>query len=269
MCVHKRRDKIGRTMLMVTAGIMAAGFLVAQLKAQSFIISQNGKTVGNASLSIKQTGNGVDATSGAKIDMPGLKYSFDQTQTLDRGYHLTSADLKGSVNGTSATVDASTQGQQFLMKINASGKVTNTPLAFHRSAVFLPDFDPASLQVLLNLGATSNNRDLWALVPKQAGSVAALRVATKMDEQGTLDGRAIAVHHLTVTQDTTATEIFSGPSNELLQVEWSDEGFAMVRQGFKLTPPKRPNAAPPAAPPQQPAGQQQPQQPQQQPQPPN
>jgi hypothetical protein len=266
MCVHKRRDKIGRTMLMVTAGIMVAGFLVAQLNAQSFNISQNGKTVGNASLSIKQAGNGVDATSGAKIDMPGLKYSFNQTQMLDPGYHLTSAELKGEVNGTKATVDASAQGQQYVMKINANGQVTNTPLAFHRSAVFLPDFDPAALQVLLNLGAASNNRDMWALVPKQTGSVAALRVATKMDEQGTLDGRPVTVHHVTVTQDTSTTELFSGPSNELLQAEWTDEGFAMVRQGFKLTPPKRPNGAPPAAPPQQPAGQQQPQPQQQQPQ---
>jgi hypothetical protein len=43
--------------------------------------------------------------------------------------------------------------------------------------------------------------------------------------------------------------LFSSPKNELLQAEWTDEGFAMVRQGFKLTPSARPNAAPPAAPP--------------------
>lgn len=247
---------------LIFAGLALPGLAVfaAGASAQSFQVSQNGKSVGTASLSLKQGGSGWDATSGTKIDMPGLKYSFNQTQMLDGGFHLTSVQLKGSVNGTAVSVNAAPQGQQFALKINANGQVTNTPLAFHRSAVFLPDFDPAGLQVLLNLGAANNNRDLWALIPKQAGSVAALRVATKADEQGTLDGQAIAVHHLTVTQDTSTTEIFSGPSNELLQAEWTDEGFALVRQGFKLTPPKRPNAAPPAPPQQQPA--QQPAQPQ-------
>jgi hypothetical protein len=36
MCVHKKRDKIGRALLMITAGLMAAGLLAAQLQAQNF-----------------------------------------------------------------------------------------------------------------------------------------------------------------------------------------------------------------------------------------
>jgi len=49
-----------------------------------------------------------------------------------------------------------------------------------------------------------------------------------------------------VTGNNSKTELFSGPSNELLQAEWTDEGFAMVRNGFKLTPPAKPGAPPPA-----------------------
>jgi hypothetical protein len=269
MCVHNKINKMGRTMLMVTAGVMAAGLLAAQLHAQSFVISQNGKSVGSASLSVKPGTSGVSSTSGVKIDMPGLKYSFSENASLDAGYRLGNVQMTGSVNGTAAKVGLAPQGQQFVMKIDANGKVTNTPLAFHPLSIFYPDFDPGALQVLLNLGAAHNNRDLWALIPKQAGSVGALHVATKMDEQGTLDGHAVAVHHLTVTGDATTTELFSGPSNELLQAEWTDEGFALVRQGFKLTPPKRPTGAPPAAPPadqQQQPQQDQPQQAQPQPQ---
>jgi len=262
MCVHKRINQIGRAMLMITVGIMAAGLLAARLHAQSFQLSQNGKSVGSASLSLKQAGGGFDATSGAKIDMPDLKYTFNETQLLDPGYRLTKAQLSGSVNGTSATVNTVPQGQQFQMKINANGQVTTTPLAFHPTAIFFPDFDPAALQILLNVGAAHNNRDLWAIIPKQSGSVAALRVATDADMEGALNGKPIAVHHFTVTADASKTELFSGPANELLQAEWTDEGFAMVRQGFKLTPPKRPQSPPPAAP-QQPAGAQgQPAQPQ-------
>ena len=249
MCVHNKMNKIGRAMLMVTAGVIAVGLIAARAHGQSFAISQNGKSVGTASLSLKQVAGGFDSTSGTKIDMPGLKYSFSENATLDAGYRLSKVQLTGSVNGASATVTTVPQGQQFLMKINANNQVTNTPLAFHRETVFLADFDPGALQTLLNLGATINNRDMWALIPKQTGSITALRIATNADMQGTLNGKPLGVHHLTVTYGSDKTELFSGPSNELLQAEWTDEGFAMVRQGFKLTPPARPNAAPPAAPP--------------------
>ena len=219
---------------------------------QSFVLSQNGKTVGSATLSLKQTQGGFTSNSGAKVDMPGLKYSFSENESLDSGYHLQNVQLSGAVNGTSATVGGAPQGQQFLMKINASGKVTNSPLAMHSQAIFYPDFDPGALQVLLNLGAAHNNRDLWAIIPKQTGSVDALRVATKQDEQGTLDGRQVVVHHVTVTTATETTEIFSSASNQLLQAEWPAEGFALVREGFLIKPPAKPRSAPPAK---QPAGQ--------------
>jgi hypothetical protein len=255
MCVHKKRDKIGRTLLMIMVGLMAAGLFAARLQAQDFILSQNGKSVGKASLHMDKEGAGFAAKSEADIKMPGLDYKFSENESLDAGYHLTAAKLNGSVNGTSAKVETTKLGQQFQMKIDANGNVVNTPLAFHSRAVFFPDFDPGALQVLLNLGAAHNNLDIWALVPKQTGSVAALRIATDADMQGALNGRPFTVHHITATLGTSKTELFSSPANELLQAEWTDEGFAMVRQGFKLTPASRPGA-PPAAPqqaPQQPA----------------
>jgi hypothetical protein len=164
------------------------------------------------------------------------------------------------VNGAKATVDTSKLGAQFLVKIDANGHVTTTPLVMHPHAVFMPDFDPGALQVLLNLGAAYNNANMWALVPKQTGSITAMRIVTNADMQGTLNGKPLTVHHLTMSYDSNKAELFSSPTNELLQAEWTKEGFALVRQGFKLTPPAKPGAPPPA--PAQPA-QQQPGQPQQ------
>jgi hypothetical protein len=261
MCVDTKRNQIGRVLWMLSAGLMAAGLLAAELHAQDFTLSQNGKSVGKANLSLKQTSGGLEEKSEAKIDMPGLKYDISEHEMLNSHFHLAQADLKGSVNGTSATVSALPDGQQIVMKISANGKVINTPLESHPSSIFFPDFDPGALQILLNLGALHNNAGIWAMIPKQSGSVAALRIATNADMTGTLEGRPITVHHLTVTGTNSKTELFSGPSNELLQAEWSDEGFAMVRNGFKLTPPTRPGAPPPA--PAQPAAQ--PSQPQAQP----
>lgn len=253
MCVHKKRDKIGRTLLMVMAGLMAAGLFAARMEGQDFILSQNGKSVGKASLHMDRNGAVILAKSETNIKMPGLDYKFSEDASLDAGFHLSGAKLNGSVNGTSAKVETVKQGQQFLMKIDANGNVVNTPLVFHSRAVFFPDFDPAALQTVLDLGAAHNNLDLWALIPKQTGSAAAMRIATDADMQGILNGAPLAVHHFTVTFGTGKTELFSSPANELLQAEWTDEGFAMVRQGFKLTPSTRPGAPPPA--PQQPTAQ--------------
>ncbi len=55
--------------------------------------------------------------------------------------------------------------------------------------MFLPDFDPGALETLLALAVNHNNRDLWAILPKQAGSVVPISLATYADEQGTVDGK--------------------------------------------------------------------------------
>ena len=112
MCVDKKRNRIGRTLILLAAGAIVAGVMAASANAQSYTLSQNGKGIGSASLSLRP---GVAVTSGAKIDMPGLKYSFNETAQLDPGYHLVSVKLSGSVNGSTATVNAQPQGQQVVV----------------------------------------------------------------------------------------------------------------------------------------------------------
>jgi len=240
---------VGSAILALVAALAVAA------PAQSYLVSQNGKQVGTASLALNSAAQGYALTSGVKIKMKDLTYSFTQTAALDAGYHLNSAQLSGVVNGAAATVNTVRAGQQFLMKINADGHVTSQPLAFYPGAVLMPDFDPGALQLILNQGAAVNNRDIWALIPKQTGMEYALSIATKADEQGVLNGQSIPVHHLTITSDAGTIELFSTPSNQLLQAEWTDQAFALVRQGFKLKPPARAPGPPP-----QPAQTQQPQQ---------
>ncbi len=252
-----RFSNCGLARVLIAGLVVAAGAEFAS--AQSFEISQNGQKVGSAGLSLKPSAGGFGSTSWTKIKMPGLDYSFSENETMAGGFALKSAQLDGSVNGTKATVTASAQGQQLAMKINANGQVINTPLAFHPQAVFFPDFDAAALQTVLNLGALHNNRDLWAVIPKQSGSVEPLRIVTKQDEQGTLNGQQTPIHHVTISTGADTIEVFSDPSNELMQAEWSQEGFAMVRQGFVLTPPARPRTPPPAQQPANPDGGQTPQ----------
>ena len=225
-----------------------AGLLIASAGAQNFVLSQNGKSVGSATLSVQRNGQWIQTSSGAKVDMPGLKYSFNENAVFDSGYRISNVKLNGQVNGSAASVEGKVAGSQFVMTIHANGNTTNTPLTLHRNSVFFPDFDPAAIQALLNVGSAGGNRDLWALIPKQTGTTQSVQLVANADMQGTLDGTPVTVHHQTLTYGTDKAEVFSTQKNELLQAEWTDEGFAMVRQGFKLTPPAKPAGAPPTKP---------------------
>lgn len=216
----------------------------ASAQAGSFEIAQHGKPVGTASFNFKTTPQGFDSTSLVRIAMPGFDYALSKTEQLSKTNGLSHVQLSATINGAAVSVVGAPDAAQILLNISARGKSTTTRLAPHAAAVFLPDFDPGALETLLTLGVTRNNRDLWAILPKKAGSVEAVTLATYADEQGTLNGKPIAVHHLVATIAGAATELFSGPENQLLQAELPQQGFALVRKGFVLTPPAKPGAPP-------------------------
>ena len=232
----------------------------AESQSGSFSVNLHEKSVGNANFQIAPASGGLNSTSLVRVNMKGLNYAFSKNEQLSPASQLQHVQLSATINGEAVSVSAAPDSAQMLINISANGHSTTTRLAAHPAAVFLPDFDPGALQTLLNLAARQNNRDLWAIVPKQSGSVDAVTLATYADQQGTLNGRPVTVHHLVATIAGNVTELFSGPQNQLLQAELSQQGFALVRTGFVLSPPSNPGAppVPPTSSGQQaPAGQQQ------------
>ena len=221
----------------------------------SFEIAQNGQAVGSASFQFTSTKDGYDSTSLVKVAMQGLDYALSKDEKLTAGNELKHVMLSATVNGEAVNVVAAPDATQLLLNISANGKSSTTRLAAHSSAVFLPDFDAGALETLLALAVAKNNRDLWVILPKEAGSIEPVRLATYPDQDGTLDGKPIAVHHLEATIAGANTELFSGPDNQLLQAELPEGGFVLIRKGFVLTPPAKPivpidgDQAAPAAPP--------------------
>lgn len=183
---------------------------------------------------------GYDSSSQVHVAMQGLDYDLKKTEQLTSANELSNVQLSATVNGQAVTVVCKPDGAQFLLNISAGGKSTTTRLPSHAGAVFLPDFDPGALETLLALAVQRNSSDLWAIVPKQSGSIEPVQVATYPDQQGTLDGKTIAVHHLIATIAGAQTDLFSGPENQLLQAELPQEGFALVRKGFVLKPSAKP-----------------------------
>jgi hypothetical protein len=220
----------------------------ARAQSASFIISQHGKPVGTASFTFTATPHGYASTSLVSVKMQGLNYSLSKTERLSAANRLRHVQLSAIVNGSAVNItadpDPKSEPAQTLLTTSANGRVSTTRLASHSAAVFLPDFDPGAFETLLALGVARNSRDLWAIIPKKAGSVAPIQLATYADEQGTLDGNPIVVHHLIATIAGAPTDLFSGPENQLLQAELPQQGFALVRNGFVLTPPAKPGAPP-------------------------
>ena len=241
-------------LLLAFTGLATLSSVVALAQSASFTISENGHSVGTASYTFHSTPAGYSSEALVHISMQGLNYALSKTERLDKTNRLVNVLASGTVNGTAVNIVAKPDGAQVLLNISANGRASTTRLDGHAGAVFMADFDPGALQTLLTLCVTQRGRDLWAIIPKEAGSVASVEMATDASEQGTLDGKAILVQHLTANISGAKTEIFAGPQNELLQAELPQQGFALVRKGFVLTPPKKP-IAPPEQMPQQPAQQ--------------
>ena len=219
----------------------------------SFTVSQLGHAVGTAEFHLNPSSAGYDSASTVRVSMQGLNYALSKTEQLDRAHHLLHVVLSATVNNQAVNVTARPDAAQILLNISANGRSSTTRLAAHPAGVFLPDFDPGALQLILTLADAQNGRDVWAIIPKQAGSITAIQLATYADEHGTLDGMAVTVHHVVVTIGQEETDLFFGPENQLLQAELPQQGFSLIRKGFVLTPPKRAGAAPqppPSNPPQ-------------------
>ena len=226
--------------------LFAFGVLAPTAGAQSasFIVSQHGKPVGTATVTFAANHDNYDTTSIVRVAMQGLNYNLSKTEQLTQNNQLRHVQLSATVNGSAVNVVAAPDGAQILLNISANGRSATTSLAAHPAAVFLPDFDPGAFDTLLALAVAQNNRDLWAIVPKKTGTVEPIQLATYADEEGTLDSRPIVVHHLVATVAGAVTDLFSGPENQLLQAELPQQGFALIRKGFILTPPTKPGAPP-------------------------
>ena len=232
--------------------LLLAAPLHAMPQSGSFIIAQHGQPVGTATVTFSADAKGYDTTSIVHVAMQGLNYNFSKTERLSPANHLRHVQLSATVNNSAVNLTAARDAGQILLNVSANGRSSTTRLASHPAAVFLPDFDPGAFDTLLALAVTQNNRGLWAIIPKksgtQDGSIVPVQLATYADLEGTLDGKPVAVHHLEATIGVSKSELFSGPQNQLLQAELPQQGFALVRKGFVLTPPAKPGA-PPITPP--------------------
>ena len=206
--------------------------LSAPAQSGSFIVAQHGKPVGTADFNFAAGPPATDSTSMVRLAMQGLDYALSKTESPLLGQPPAPRAVERHRQQHAVNVTAAPDAAQLLLNISANGQSTTARLAPHPGAVFLPDFDPGALETLLALAVAQNNRDLWAIIPKQvhqAGSISPILLATYADEQGTLDGKPIVVHHLVATiagavkptSSPAPKTSFSRPNSPSRALRWS------------------------------------------------
>lgn len=207
----------------------------------NYTINFQGKPIGRASYSISSANNGYRVNAHGSAHMENLDFAFSKDELLAPDLEIANETLNGTVNGSAVVVRVQPSGQKFQIDIAANGQKYTNALDRHTNTVFLPDFDPSALLILLRHGYIS--RDVWTLIPKQTGLLYQAKIEGQPDDSGTLNGTHLSVHHNTVTIANVAVELFFTDDGKLLQEEVPSQGFAMIREGFLLEPPA--NAPPP------------------------
>lgn len=223
-----------------------AGLMLPMAGAQSasFVVSQHGQKVGTVSYRQVESAAGVASNSLIKVHMEGLDYDLSKSEELTAGHHLRHAEINAAVNGSAVNMGVDVDSTGVVLKMAANGHLTTSTLARHTGAVLLADFDAGAIDTLLRLYVAQNGRDLWAVIPKQAGSVQSVQLVSYADEKGTVNGKEVVVHHLQLRAGDEQIELFTNSNYRLQQAEYMSQGFAVVREGFVLTPPAKPLAAP-------------------------
>ena len=100
----------------------------------------------------------------------------------------------------------------------------------------------SSYDILLNLAARHPGTPISALIPKQTGILSTATLAPQADVQGTLNGKALTLHHSSLTIGSVVSELYYDSRNRILEVDIPSQTFAVVRENFQLQPPPPPPA---------------------------
>jgi len=215
--------------------IFCGALVLPCMRAQEFVVSQRDQAVGTVVCR-------GPAQAVVKVEQQGLSYALSRQVEIGPAGHLRSFELNAVVNSEAVRVHGQRVAAGWRLETSARGHRSTNQLAGGADAVVLADFDAGALEALLHRAAKNNGRDLWAIVPRQTGSIEEIRLGTLPDENGTLDGKQLTVHHLSFTLAGARIELFASEANELLQAEYSDQGYAIVRRGFVLAPSAKPRA---------------------------
>lgn len=257
------------TLFSAVAPLVVAGAVFAQTPAvpaglshYTIVQANDGKTVGTADCTVSSIPGGYQFTSHGELKMPKFTYSFSNENRMDSQLNIVRDQLSGTVKGSEVTffLSSDSTGRQFQVSIVAQGKTTTNTFDRHQHLALLPDLDPAGYVAMAHF-ALEHPPTAWVVIPKQNGLLVPALYTPDADAQGTLNGRAVTVHHVSVTvsdENGFTVEIYSTSDGTVMETDLPEQNFYVIRDGFKLQ--SRPQYKPPRgqAPPPPSSGQGQP-----------
>lgn len=128
-----------------------------------------------------------------------------------------------------------------LSKMETATEAVSTDLDLKPGYIVLPNYDPASMQALVYMATAHPTPDnlYFLIVPVVSHSNGLPNSgqgswAAKDDTTGTLAGKPVALHHYTLTTGKAVTDIYTDPTNLLMQADVPALHVSYVRVGFVL-----------------------------------
>lgn len=199
----------------------------------NYTLNFKGQVIGKAAYTVQSLPAGsFSISSHADLKIGNRTLSLLDTQTLNTSCEIISTDFSGNVGDSKIAVAVKPDGNKFNLSVSADGQLRPNTLDRHPRTVFMPDFDPSALAVLLRLPAGDSS--LWVLIPRQTGLLSPARLEAKPDSKATVDGSSTTVKHSVLTIGSVASDLYFATDGQFFGQVVPTQGFSMLREGFAI-----------------------------------
>jgi len=136
-----------------------------------------------------------------------------------------------------------------LSKMQAGAEALSTSMELKPGYMVLPNYDPASMQALIYLATAHPTADnhYYIIVPATTRATGMPNFgfgtwAAKDDTTGSLGGKPVALHHYSLTTGKAVTDIYTDPTNLLMEADVPALHVNYIRVGFVMGAPATPAA---------------------------
>jgi pimeloyl-ACP methyl ester carboxylesterase len=244
------------TVLLVTALLPAAA--LAQTAAVppdnltgKFALQLQGKQIGSADYAFQSTETGWAGTAHYDFNLQA-EVATTRRLTFTKNWAILTESQAVNVAATtqSLTLTPNATSTKLAFHAEASGQTFDAAFDLTPHTVVLPNFDPAGLQVLLNLQAANPAPDATytCFIPSGQGTALPCTFTTAGKGHGTLDGKPIELAHWLLKLGPLTMDVWSATNNALQQASVAAQDVAYIRAGFSLTKDTAAASAPPPTP---------------------
>ncbi len=237
-----------------------AACALAAPPAEQFVITQNGKQLGQAEYTTAPSSGGTAWTSSGQMKLNDFAYAFHSTALVDGEGNLVRDELSGSVHGKQASGNhlqfntaSDPTGRSFQVTVDTDGKQTTNTLDRHRNLVLLPDLDPAAYTLMARLALRKPDA-AWVLIPKENGLLVPAEYTDMGQVTGKLNGQPVQAEHIIAAyggENSLVVELYARGDGTLMEADLNAQNFRVERTGWKLANHPQPVAPPPGEAPQQ------------------